>query len=151
MELVNTLRLAYSHKIASVDASSSHPLTARRLSSPGGYNCGGSNEPCVAPGNLPYFRPGSDVTRGQIAKIIANTAGFADPVSCQTFADVSPSSPFCLYAERMAARGLISGYTCGGPNEPCDPQQRPYLRPGNPATRGQISKIDKLTFFPALR
>lgn len=45
----------------------------------GGYACGGQNpetgqpEPCVAPGNRPYFRPGNTVTRGQSAKIVANT------------------------------------------------------------------------------
>lgn len=33
-----------------------------------GYPCGGPGEPCV--GNLPYFRPNNNVTRGQIAKII---------------------------------------------------------------------------------
>jgi len=39
----------------------------------GGYNCGGPGEPCIGPENRPYFRPGNDVTRGQAAKIIANT------------------------------------------------------------------------------
>ncbi len=39
----------------------------------GGYECGGPGEPCVAPENRPYFRPGNDVTRGQSAKIVANT------------------------------------------------------------------------------
>lgn len=37
-----------------------------------GYPCG-SPEPCVPPGNLPYFRPGNTATRGQTAKIVANT------------------------------------------------------------------------------
>jgi len=37
----------------------------------GGYNCGGTGEPCV--NNRPYFRPYNDVTRGQSAKIVANT------------------------------------------------------------------------------
>jgi hypothetical protein len=35
-----------------------------------GYSCGGAGEPCVPPGNLPYFRPNNNVTRGQIAKIV---------------------------------------------------------------------------------
>ncbi|MEO5951398.1 MAG: S-layer homology domain-containing protein, partial [Chloroflexia bacterium] len=38
-----------------------------------GYPCGGAGEPCVGPGNLPYFRPGNNITRGQTAKIVANT------------------------------------------------------------------------------
>jgi hypothetical protein len=33
-----------------------------------GYPCGGTGEPCD-PGNLPYFRPSSNVTRGQLSKI----------------------------------------------------------------------------------
>ncbi len=37
----------------------------------GGYPCG-NPEPCVGPGNRPYFRPGNQVTRGQTAKIVAN-------------------------------------------------------------------------------
>ena len=82
-----------------------------------------------------------------LAKIIANAKGLGGTPTGQTFADVPPSSPFYLYAERLAALGTISGYGCGGA-EPCDPQNRPYFRVGAPATRGQIGKIDKLTFFP---
>ena len=36
-----------------------------------GYPCG-QPEPCVPPGNRPYFRPGNSVTRGQTAKIVSN-------------------------------------------------------------------------------
>ena len=51
----------------------------------------------------------------------------------------------------MAARGIIGGYPCGGPFEPCvAPGNRPYFRPNNNATRGQMSKIATLAFFPAL-
>ena len=64
---------------------SSHPFYPyiQRIGTRGlisGYTCGGPNEPCVLPGNLPYFRPGNDVTRGQLAKIIANTAGFSEAI-----------------------------------------------------------------------
>ena len=38
-----------------------------------GCTCGGSGEPCVPPGNRPYFRPYGSATRGQSAKIVANT------------------------------------------------------------------------------
>ena len=38
----------------------------------------------------------------------------------------------------------------GNPPEPCvHPQDRPYFRPNNNATRGQTSKIVANTFFPA--
>jgi hypothetical protein len=75
------------------------------------------------------FRPNNDVTRGQISKIVANAAGFSEPVEGQTFTDVPPGHTFYEFVERMAARGIISGYADG------------TFRPGNPATRGQISKI----------
>ncbi|MDQ5823599.1 MAG: alpha/beta hydrolase-fold protein [Chloroflexota bacterium] len=38
----------------------------------GGYSCGGEGEAC-GEGGRPYFRPNSPVTRGQAAKIAANT------------------------------------------------------------------------------
>ncbi len=75
------------------------------------------------------FRPDNFVTRGQLAKIVANAAGFSEPVSGQTFSDVPPSHPFYVYIERMARRGIIGGYSDG------------TFRPDNNATRGQISKI----------
>ncbi|MEO8286508.1 MAG: S-layer homology domain-containing protein, partial [Chloroflexota bacterium] len=38
----------------------------------GGYACGGVGEPCDAQ-SRPYFRPGSNVTRGQTSKIVSST------------------------------------------------------------------------------
>jgi poly(hydroxyalkanoate) depolymerase family esterase len=87
------------------------------------------------------FRPGTPVTRGQLAKIVSGAAGFSEPVSGQTFADVEPDSTFYLYVERLASRQVMSGYPCGGPGEPCDSENRPYFRPGEGATRGQAAKI----------
>jgi hypothetical protein len=114
-----------------------------------GYPCGGPGEPCNPPGNLPYFRPNNNATRGQISKIVANAAGFIEPVSGQTFEDVPPGSTFYDFIERLASRGVMSGYPCGGPAEPCvPPENRPYFRPSNNATRGQTSKIVANTFFP---
>jgi ribosomal protein L30/L7E len=75
------------------------------------------------------FRPGNPITRGQLAKIVANAAGFSEPVSGQTFVDVPPTHTFYVYIERMARRGIIGGYSDG------------TFRPDNQATRGQISKI----------
>jgi hypothetical protein len=115
-----------------------------------GYACGGIGEPCVPPGNLPYFRPNANATRGQISKIVSNAAGFQDPVTGQTFQDVPPGSTFYDFIERLASRGVMSGYPCGSvPTEPCvPPDNRPYFRPSNNATRGQTSKIVANTFFP---
>jgi arabinan endo-1,5-alpha-L-arabinosidase len=109
-----------------------------------GYPCGGPGEDCNDD-NDPYYRPGANVTRGQLSKIIANSAGLNDTPAegQQQFADVEPGDPFYLYVERLAQTGAIAGYPCGGPGvtEPCDAEGRPYFRPNNPATRGQISKI----------
>jgi len=114
----------------------------------GGYPCGGPGEPC-GPGNLPYFRPNSNATRGQISKIVSNAAGYQDPVGDQIFEDVPPSSPFYVFIQRLASRGVMAGYACGGVGEPCNPPtNRPYFRPNNNATRGQTSKIVRNTFFP---
>ncbi|HYP21560.1 MAG TPA: S-layer homology domain-containing protein [Chloroflexia bacterium] len=110
----------------------------------GGYPCGAPGEPCNEAGE-PYYRPSANVTRGQLSKIIANSAGLNDPIAegQQQFADVEPDDPFYPYVERLAQTGAIAGYPCGGPGvtEPCDSEGRPYFRPNNPATRGQISKI----------
>ena len=103
----------------------------------------------MPPDNLPYFRPNSSATRGQIAKIDANAAGFVDPVVTQSFEDVTPGSTFYTYTERLATRGVVQGYTCGGAGEPCNPPGNlPYFRPFNNATRGQTAKIVANTFFP---
>jgi hypothetical protein len=113
-----------------------------------GYPCGGPNEPCVAPDNLPYFRPNANVTRGQMAKIVANAVRIQTNPAGQTFADVPANHPFYLWVERLASQGVMSGYPCGGLGEPCDSQQRPYFRTGNNATRGQASKIVHRAIIP---
>jgi hypothetical protein len=127
-------------------------LYIERLASRGiiqGYPCGGPFEPCVAPTNRPYFRPNNNVTRGQLSKIVSGAAGWTETPTGQTFEDVPPGHTFYLWIERMAARGIIQGYPCGGPFEPCiAPNNRPYFRPYNNATRGQMAKIAAEAFFP---
>jgi hypothetical protein len=107
-----------------------------------GYPCGGQGEPCD-PNNNPYFRPGNFVTRGQLTKIVAISAGYSDPVSGQTFEDVLPGTAFYTYTEQLSGDGVIGGYPCGQlEGEPCiPPDNRPYFRPGNSTTRGQLTKI----------
>jgi photosystem II stability/assembly factor-like uncharacterized protein len=82
------------------------------------------------------FRPGNNASRGQIAKIVSNAAGYSEPVSGQTFTDVAPGSTFYEFVERLSVRGVIGGYSDG------------TFRPGNNATRGQTSKIVSNAFFP---
>jgi len=115
----------------------------------GGYACGGTGEPCVPPANLPYFRPTNNATRGQISKIVSNSAGFIDPPSGQQFEDVPVGSTYYTYTYRLVTRNVMQGYSCGGSGEPCiPPANLPYFRPNNNATRGQTSKIVGNTFFP---
>jgi hypothetical protein len=114
-----------------------------------GYPCGGPGEPCNPPSNRPYFRPSATSTRAQISKIVALSAGYIDPVGSQTFEDVPPGSTFHVWIENLATRGIITGYPCGSPGEPCNPStNRPYFRPTSNVTRGQISKIAVSAFFP---
>jgi glucose/arabinose dehydrogenase len=87
------------------------------------------------------FRPNNNITRGQLSKIVANSAGFNEPVSSVMFEDVLPTNTFYEFVQRMATRGIIGGYPCGGANEPCGADDKPYFRPNANATRGQISKI----------
>lgn len=105
-----------------------------------GYPCGGPGEPCDE-NNNPYFRPFNNITRGQIAKVVSNAAGLAEDPGPQVYADVPTDHPFYIWINRLSNRGYMGGYPCGGPGEPCDDQQRPYFRPYNNATRGQLSKI----------
>jgi hypothetical protein len=112
-----------------------------------GYPCGGEVEPCGAD-NMAYFRPFANATRGQIAKIVSNAAQFSDIPNGQMFEDVASDHPFYVWVQRLASRGYMSGYQCGGEGEPCGVDNKPYFRPFNNATRGQTAKILSNTFFP---
>ncbi|MDQ6695567.1 MAG: S-layer homology domain-containing protein [Chloroflexota bacterium] len=107
----------------------------------GGYACGRSGEPCDAQ-NRAYFRPGSSVSRGQISKIVvvASSWTLLAPQSA-TFSDVPHGSTFYPYVETAYAHNILGGYACGGPAEPCGPQNQPYFRPGATTTRAQICKL----------
>ncbi|HMA38008.1 MAG TPA: S-layer homology domain-containing protein, partial [Chloroflexia bacterium] len=100
------------------------------------------------------FRPYNNTTRSQMVKIVV--LGFAKPIVTPaggnyTFADVPPSNPFFSVVETAAAATIVSGYNCGGPNEPCDSANRPYFRPYANVTRGQLSKIDVVAAGWSLR
>ena len=112
-----------------------------------GYPCGSPTEPCGAD-SRPYFRPGAYTTRGQLSKIVSESAQYGDAAGEQKFSDVAPDSPFFDWIQRLANRSVISGYACGGPGEGCDAGGRPYFRPSENVTRGQTAKIVANTFFP---
>jgi hypothetical protein len=61
--------------------------------------------------------------------------------SGQCFTDVPASNPFYGFINALYTDNIISGYPCGGTGEPCDTQHRPYFRPGNNVTRGQMAKF----------
>jgi len=120
-------------------------LTSRNIVS--GYNdlvnCAGVGIPC--------FKPQASMTRGQLAKMVSNAAGYNEPIPAgsQAFTDVPPTHTFYVFIQRLSRRGIISGYDCGRlPAGPCDSQNRPYYLPQNNVTRGQTAKIVANTFFP---
>jgi hypothetical protein len=91
------------------------------------------------------FRPYNGTTRSQMVKIVVLGFGRAittPSAGSYTFADVLPTNPFFAVVETAAAGGVVSGYRCGGPDEPCDDRQRPYFRPYANVTRSQLAKID---------
>lgn len=61
------------------------------------------------------------------------------------FADVSTADTFYPYIQCLSCRGIITGYPCGGVGEPCNANNDPYFRPGNPVTRGQLAKMISLS------
>ena len=84
------------------------------------------------------FRPFNNVTRGQLAKIVVLARGWTLSNPGQpTFTDVPASDPFYGFVETAVEHGIISGYADN------------TYRPGNNATRGQISKIIYLAHNPA--
>lgn len=115
----------------------------------GGYPCGGPGEPCIEPSNRAYFRSGNNATRGQIAKIVSNAAGYPESPTGQMFEDVPSTQAFYVWVQRLALREVMGGYPCGGAFEPCGLENKPYFRWQNNATRGQVAKITANAFFPS--
>ena len=95
------------------------------------------------------FKPFNNTTRAQMTKIVtlAFQISLVTPPAGGTFADVDSTNVFYQLIETAATRGIVSGYTCGGVNpqtgtvEPCTSGNRPYFRPSNFVTRGQLAKI----------
>lgn len=129
-------------------------LTNRGIVS--GYPCPqrpGGDDDCN-PDNPALFLPNANATRGQMAKIVSNAAGYSEAVSGQFYADVpaeGEGSQFYEWIMRLTNRNVMGGYPCGTQelnSGPCDSEDRPYFRPANEVTRGQAAKIVANTFFP---
>lgn len=123
--------------------------------------CPGETYPDVCPGDWFYhyvtdlsstgavsgfadgtFRPNSEISRGQIMKVIVRAMDLTAPVPAQpTFADVPTTHTFFQWIEIGASLGLSGGYPCGGAGEPCDNTARPYFRSGANVSRGQLAKM----------
>jgi hypothetical protein len=113
-----------------MDVPPDHPFyryveTAQHAGIVSGYGCGAG---CLE------YRPDNNITRGQLSKVVVLAAGWTLVVpSTPTFRDLPASDAFYGYVETAYQGAIISGYGCGtGCLE---------FRPGNNATRGQISKI----------
>ena len=63
-----------------------------------------------------------------------------------SFADGCPGDWFYPFAADLAAAGVLSGYLCGDPGEPCNTEQQAYFRPYNNITRSQLAKVTTLAF-----
>jgi hypothetical protein len=85
------------------------------------------------------FRPYTNVTRAQLAKMIVLGRGLAptNPAT-PTFSDVPPGYWAYGFVETAVDRAIISGYNCGGLGEPCPGL---YFRPERLATRAQLCKM----------
>ena len=59
------------------------------------------------------FRPNNQVTRGQLAKMVSNAAGFTEDPNPQICADVPPTQTFYEWINRLTRRGHMTGYQCG--------------------------------------
>src|SRR4051794_32422794 len=58
------------------------------------------------------------------------TGSGAPPLLVQDFQDVPTGSPFYTYIHNLFVDGVVGGYACGGPGEPCfPPANLPYFRP----------------------
>ena len=101
-----------------------------------GYTCGGAGEPCVPPGNLPYYRPNNLVTRSQMAKFVDNgRKNISDavghsllintdawrPLDAETtsggeavWAECRTANNDCYGVEGRGGAGDYSGYFYGG-------------------------------------
>jgi hypothetical protein len=54
---------------------------------------------------------------------------------------VPPTNPFFGYLRNLYNARIVSGYNCGGPNEPCGPENLPYYRPAVSVSRLQMTKF----------
>lgn len=80
--------------------------------------------------------------RGQPASDTSTSNDPNGPTSHRDFEDLPVENPFYTYLHNIYQAGIVTGYGCGGPNEPCiGPENLPYYRPTAYVTRAQMSKF----------
>jgi hypothetical protein len=100
------------------------------------------SDPCMTPSVTPSPSNTATITLTMTPTATPTIQPIATPIACTIeFTDVPVGSTFHDNILCLACQGLITGYPCGGPGEPCDPNNNPYFRPGNDVSRGQLSKI----------
>ncbi|MDQ3927940.1 MAG: S-layer homology domain-containing protein [Chloroflexota bacterium] len=99
------------------------------------------------------FRYGDIVTRGQMAKMVSNAAGFSDPIEnyfgdYSVWADVPVTHTFYIYTARLALHSVATGYMCGEnmPPDQCEYNRR-YFHPSEKVTRGQAAQFVSRSAF----
>jgi hypothetical protein len=65
----------------------------------------------------------------------------ASPEGARDFEDVAPNYTFFPYIRNLYHSGIVGGYPCGGPGEPCGPGNLPYYRPNSGVNRAQMAKF----------
>lgn len=75
------------------------------------------------------FKPGQNVTRGEAAKMIADTFGFQTSNARSSFNDVNADAWYYGSVSVLAKKGILNGYKDGS------------FKPNQPITRAEIAKI----------
>ena len=65
--------------------------------------------------------------------------------TAQMFQDVPVGQADFVQIDRIAVRGIMTGFPCGGPGEPCGPNSLPYFRPDAP-----LSSVDRIDYATIL-
>ncbi|MEO5951931.1 MAG: hypothetical protein ABIQ44_05610, partial [Chloroflexia bacterium] len=81
---------------------------------------------------------------GVLAQAATNQAQVQAPQSTRDFEDISPANTFFNNIRSLYFAGVVTGYPCGGPGEPCGPENLPYYRPGALVNRAQMAKFADL-------
>ena len=104
-----------------------------------GYPCGGPGEPC--PGLL--SAPATMSRAASQPRSSPTPAGYSDAGAEpeQTFEDVPPGSTFSLCGAAGGPGRIGAIPAAGRSSRASPPANRPYFRPNNNVTRGQLAKI----------